>query len=344
MPARVGGVSPIKHVFYVIRENRTFDQVLGDVVGGDGDERLCVFGEAVTPNQHALVKQFVLLDNTYCESDGSADGHNWGMAAYATDYVIKGQPANRIYDFEGGNPLSPHDDRVLGGNDVTVETSEDAVVLEQVSEGVVVRQIVDGHHLDIGALGEQRAVEVAADAAESVDSDTNSHGSIRPSWLEMSAGDSSVPTRSGGTQAAPSPSTLPEPVVRMLGVVGRVRHRGHEQQRYLSGTRTGPIVGLPATAQSASTRSAGMPASVSGMPSSAARLSAIARSRLIRPAMASLVSSMAPMTDCSAALSWGGVRSGMPGSSRAGSSTTLMATPSDLLAVPCPTVPSAVHT
>lgn len=97
---------PITHVFYIIKENRSYDQLLGDMPRGNGDSSLCLFGERVTPNHHALAREFVLLDNTYCDSDGSADGHNWGMGAYATDYVIKGQSSNRIYDFEGGNPLA----------------------------------------------------------------------------------------------------------------------------------------------------------------------------------------------------------------------------------------------
>jgi DNA-binding beta-propeller fold protein YncE len=99
-------VPPVRYVFYIIKENRSYDQVLGDLPHGDGDSTLCLFGEAVTPNHHALAREFVLLDHVYCDSDGSADGHNWGMGAYATDYVIKGEPNNRIYDFEGGNPLA----------------------------------------------------------------------------------------------------------------------------------------------------------------------------------------------------------------------------------------------
>jgi len=97
---------PITHVFYVIKENRSYDQVLGDLPEGDGDSSLCLFGEDVTPNHHALAREFVLLDNTYCDADGSADGHNWGMGAYATDYVVKGVRTNQVYDYEGGNPLA----------------------------------------------------------------------------------------------------------------------------------------------------------------------------------------------------------------------------------------------
>ena len=97
---------PIKYVFYIIKENRSYDQLFGDLPQGLGDSTLCLFGDSVTPNHHALARDFVLLDNTYCDSDGSADGHNWGMGAYANDYVIKGEPNNQVYDFEGGNPLA----------------------------------------------------------------------------------------------------------------------------------------------------------------------------------------------------------------------------------------------
>jgi YVTN family beta-propeller protein len=87
VPERVGEPSPIRHVVYVIKENRTYDQVLGDLAAGNGDPRLCVYGERVTPNQHALVREFVLLDNTYCAGILSADGHQWSTTAIATDYL-----------------------------------------------------------------------------------------------------------------------------------------------------------------------------------------------------------------------------------------------------------------
>ena len=87
VPERVGEPSVFQHVLYIIKENRTYDQVLGDVPGGNGDADLCVFGERVTPNQHRLVREFVLLDNTYCSGVLSADGHNWTDSAMATDYL-----------------------------------------------------------------------------------------------------------------------------------------------------------------------------------------------------------------------------------------------------------------
>jgi hypothetical protein len=89
VPERVGEPSHFKHVIYIIKENRTYDQVLGDVTQGNGDAELCVFGDLVTPNQHKLVRDFVLLDNTYCSSILSADGHQWATTAFATDYMEK---------------------------------------------------------------------------------------------------------------------------------------------------------------------------------------------------------------------------------------------------------------
>ena len=87
VPERVGEPSVIQHVIYIIKENRTYDQVLGDVTNGNGDAGLCVFGERVTPNQHKFVRDFVLLDNTYCSGVLSADGHNWTDSGIATDYL-----------------------------------------------------------------------------------------------------------------------------------------------------------------------------------------------------------------------------------------------------------------
>ncbi len=89
IPERSGEPSRIKHVVYVIKENRTYDQVFGALGRGNGDPALCIFGERITPNQHALVRQFVLLDNTYCAGILSADGHQWSTTAFATDYMEK---------------------------------------------------------------------------------------------------------------------------------------------------------------------------------------------------------------------------------------------------------------
>ena len=111
IPVRIGDTSPIKHVFYIIKENRTYDQVLGDVKEGNGDSSLCLFGEKVTPNLHALAKEFVLLDNFYVDAEVSADGHNWSMGGYADDYLEKTWPTDYggrggTYDAEGNREIA----------------------------------------------------------------------------------------------------------------------------------------------------------------------------------------------------------------------------------------------
>jgi YVTN family beta-propeller protein len=111
IPMKVGEASPIKYVFYIIKENRTFDQVLSDVKGGNGDTSLLLFGQKITPNLHAIVNHYVLLDNFYCDAEVSADGHNWSMGAYATDYLEKTWPSSYGgrgggYDAEGNRKIA----------------------------------------------------------------------------------------------------------------------------------------------------------------------------------------------------------------------------------------------
>jgi YVTN family beta-propeller protein len=108
IPGKVGDPSPIKYVVYIIKENRTYDQVFGDIPQGNGEPQLCLFPESVTPNHHALAREFVLLDNFYVDGEVSADGHEWSMGAYATDFVERTWPlayrGNRRvpYPSEGG--------------------------------------------------------------------------------------------------------------------------------------------------------------------------------------------------------------------------------------------------
>jgi hypothetical protein len=92
--------APVKYLFYIIKENRTYDQVLGDLPQGNGDTSLVLFGRNITPNQHKLAESFVLLDNFYTNGEVSADGHNWTMGAYATDYLEKTWPSS--YGGRGG--------------------------------------------------------------------------------------------------------------------------------------------------------------------------------------------------------------------------------------------------
>jgi len=113
IPMKVGDASPIKYVFYVIKENRTYDQVLGDIAEGNGDNKLVLFGEKHTPNQHALAREFVLLDNFYVDGEVSADGHNWTMGGYATDYLEKTWPTS--YGGRGGT-YSAEGNRAIANN------------------------------------------------------------------------------------------------------------------------------------------------------------------------------------------------------------------------------------
>jgi hypothetical protein len=101
----VGLPSPIRYVVYIIKENRTYDQVLGDLPEGNGKAGLCLFPERVTPNLHALAREFVLLDNFYANAVVSASGHEWSMAGYASEFVEKSWPIS--YGHKGTNVPYP---------------------------------------------------------------------------------------------------------------------------------------------------------------------------------------------------------------------------------------------
>jgi YVTN family beta-propeller protein len=111
IPSRPGDPSPIQHVIYIVKENRTYDQVLGDMKQGNGDPGLVLFGEQITPNHHKLAREFVLLDNFYVNADVSADGHNWSTASIAPDYIQKMWPSSygqrrKISDYQGTEPTA----------------------------------------------------------------------------------------------------------------------------------------------------------------------------------------------------------------------------------------------
>lgn len=107
LPNRHGEPSVFQYVLYIIKENRTYDQVFGDLKEGNGDPNLVIFGEEVTPNHHALARQFTLFDNFYCSGVLSADGHSWVNDAYVTDYLEKSFGGfTRSYPYEGSDPLA----------------------------------------------------------------------------------------------------------------------------------------------------------------------------------------------------------------------------------------------
>src|SRR4029077_9636918 len=102
------GYPPFEHVIYIIKENRTYDQILGDVRQGDGDSTLQFFNLSMSPNHHALAERFGIFDRFFVNAEVSPDGHNWSTAAYVTDYVEKTVPTNyssrgRTYDYQGTN-------------------------------------------------------------------------------------------------------------------------------------------------------------------------------------------------------------------------------------------------
>ncbi len=110
IPSKLGDPSPIKYCIYIIKENRTYDQVFGDIPEGNGDLDICLFPEKVTPNHHALVREFVLLDNFYVESEVSADGHEWTMGAYASDFIERTWPLSYRGDKRIPYPSEGHFD------------------------------------------------------------------------------------------------------------------------------------------------------------------------------------------------------------------------------------------
>jgi DNA-binding beta-propeller fold protein YncE len=109
----VAGI-PIKHIIYIIKENRTYDQILGDVAKGNGDPSIVMFGKDVTPNLHAFTDRFVLLDNFYCCAEVSGTGWNWSTSGMANEYTQRTVESNyagrgRTYDWEGANSGVPAD-------------------------------------------------------------------------------------------------------------------------------------------------------------------------------------------------------------------------------------------
>ncbi len=109
VPERVGEPSVFKHVIYIIKENRTYDQILGDMPEGAGDPELCIFGERYTPNQHQLAREFVLLDNTYCAGIQSADGHQWTGSGIANEYMERQISSDTPRSYPGGKNAESSD-------------------------------------------------------------------------------------------------------------------------------------------------------------------------------------------------------------------------------------------
>jgi YVTN family beta-propeller protein len=163
IPRRVGDPSPIKHVFYVIRENRTYDQVFGDLDRGNGDPTLTLFGDDVTPNAHAIVREFGVLDNFYVDAEVSYDGHAWSMGAYATDFVEKMWPTNyarrgSMYLSEGTGAM-----RNKYGN---VAAPQDGYIWDAaIRKGLSVRSYGEFTHWEAGPVADRVAGKLKAIAS-----------------------------------------------------------------------------------------------------------------------------------------------------------------------------------
>ena len=143
---RPGG--PIAHAIYIIKENRSYDQVLGDIPGANGRPDLAWFGRRITPNQHAIAERFGLLDNAFADAQVSADGHNWTDAAFANDYVERDWPPaygdRRSFDFQSeAAPIAPHNGflwdaarrahlsfRIYGEDTITPKTPQEPVTTD----------------------------------------------------------------------------------------------------------------------------------------------------------------------------------------------------------------------
>src|SRR5262249_23191002 len=129
-----GHYPPFRHVIYVIKENRTYDQLLGDLPIGDRDSSLVFFPRRVAPNHHALAERFGLFDRFFVNAEVSGQGHDWSTAAYSPDYVEKTIPSNysdrgRTYDYEGENrDIVPEDDVNEPGNGYLWDTAQKAAI------------------------------------------------------------------------------------------------------------------------------------------------------------------------------------------------------------------------
>jgi len=163
IPRRVGDPSPIKHVFYVIRENRTYDQVLGDLDRGNGDPALTLFGDEATPNAHAIVREFGVLDNFYVDAEVSYDGHAWSMGAYATDFVEKLWPTN--YARRGAVYLSEGTGAMRNAYGNVTAPSDGYIWDAAVRKGLSVRSYGEFTHWEPGTTADRVAGKLKAIAS-----------------------------------------------------------------------------------------------------------------------------------------------------------------------------------
>jgi DNA-binding beta-propeller fold protein YncE len=217
IPFRHGG-NPIKHIIYIIKENRTYDQIFGDLHPGDADPSLCMYGQDITPNEHALARQFGVLDNFYDSGEVSGDGHVWSNAAITSDYTEKTwqiayRGSEHTYDFEG---------EVAGG----VPLRQGIPDVNDPGTGVIWKNVAD-HGLTHRNYGEFVATHWCDEAPEK---QSPLEGTPLPKGMSCNQrfihhGDP-LPAGVGATPSAPSPWPWPVPIIA-LDVASKPELVGH---------------------------------------------------------------------------------------------------------------------
>ena len=214
------GKNPFKHVIYIIKENRTYDQVLGDLGVGDGDSSLTMFGADITPNEHALARRFGVLDNFYDSGEVSGDGHVWSTAAITSEYTELAWPVDyrgheREYDFEG-----------KVGDIYPVEHDEDDI--NEPGTGYLWTNAAR-HHLTYRHYGEY--IDTAWCITESQNSPATTGETTAPcAKSEIKQGEALPPTL-GDPKGGPSPYPWPIPVIAKNTATKR-ELRGHFDPNY----------------------------------------------------------------------------------------------------------------
>ncbi len=216
-----GGHNPIRHVIYVIKENRTYDQIFGDLGIGDGDPALTMFGADITPNQHALARQFGVLDNFYDSGEVSGNGHVWSTAAITSEYNELAWPINyrgreRDYDFEG-----------KVGDIYPVEHDEDDI--NEPGTGYIWTNAAR-HHLSYRHYGEFIDSEWCSTTAQNSPASTGTSQANRCAKPQIHPGDP-LPPNVGDPKGGPSPFAWPIPVL-VHNTATKRELRGHFDPNY----------------------------------------------------------------------------------------------------------------
>ncbi len=219
----VGASNPIHHVIYIIKENRTYDQVLGDLKPGDADPTLTMYGEEITPNHHALARQFGILDNFYCSGNVSGDGHVWSTAAISSDYTERTWQAmqrgdERPYDYEGD---VNHDYPLLEGIPDANEPATGYIWTNVASHGLT--------HRNYAEYVESQWCDSSSQVTDAKENHPVPPGTSCPKQF-IRPGDP-LPDRLGRSTSSPSPWPWPIPIL-FRNVATKPEIVGHVDLRF----------------------------------------------------------------------------------------------------------------